>query len=100
MSASNKGTIEELRATIGAQQALLRMTLRGHAGEAGAVRQPAAAAPQRQQGAAGQPEQPDRRLGHRSYLKQLATIGVLREHKVGREKLFLHPAFTDLPQRD
>lgn len=35
-----------------------------------------------------------------SYLKQLADIGVLREHKVGREKIFLNPAFIDLLKRD
>lgn len=39
-------------------------------------------------------------LGHRQtasvYLKTLADIGVLREIKVGREKLFLHPKFVDL----
>ena len=34
------------------------------------------------------------------YLKQLAAIGILREHKVGREKLFLNPAFMDLLKRD
>lgn len=34
------------------------------------------------------------------YLKQLADIGVLREHKVGREKIFLNPAFIDLLKRD
>lgn len=30
------------------------------------------------------------------YLKSLADIGVLREQKVGREKLFINPAFLDL----
>lgn len=30
------------------------------------------------------------------YLKQLVDLGVLREVKVGREKLFLHPNFVDL----
>lgn len=25
------------------------------------------------------------------YLKQLAAIGILREHKIGREKIFLNP---------
>ena len=39
-------------------------------------------------------------LSHRQtasvYLKTLADIGVLREIKVGREKLFLHPKFVDL----
>lgn len=30
------------------------------------------------------------------YLKQLVDIGVLQEHKVGREKLFLHPKFLRL----
>jgi Fic family protein len=34
------------------------------------------------------------------YLKQLADIGVLREHKIGREKIFLNPAFLDLLKRD
>ena len=34
------------------------------------------------------------------YLKQLAAIGILREHKVGREKLFLNPSFMDLLKRD
>jgi Fic family protein len=35
-----------------------------------------------------------------AYLKQLAAIGILREHKVGREKIFLNPAFIDLLKRD
>ena len=34
------------------------------------------------------------------YLKQLAAIGILREHKMGREKIFLNPAFIDLLKRD
>ena len=34
------------------------------------------------------------------YLKQLCDIGVLEEHKVGREKLFLHPKFLDLLTQD
>jgi len=34
------------------------------------------------------------------YLKELAAIGILREHKVGREKIFLNPAFIDLLKRD
>lgn len=34
------------------------------------------------------------------YLKQLAAIGILREHKIGREKIFLNPAFIDLLKRD
>lgn len=34
------------------------------------------------------------------YLKQLADIGVLREYKVGREKLFLHPKFLRLLTQD
>jgi Fic family protein len=34
------------------------------------------------------------------YLKALAAIGILREHKVGREKLFLNPAFIDLLKQD
>ncbi|MCX7902448.1 MAG: Fic family protein [Burkholderiaceae bacterium] len=34
------------------------------------------------------------------YLKQLAAIGILRERKIGREKIFLNPAFIDLLKRD
>ena len=34
------------------------------------------------------------------YLKSLETIGVLKEVKVGREKLFLHPAFVKLLTSD
>jgi len=34
------------------------------------------------------------------YLKQLCDIGVLEEHKVGREKLFLHPRFLALLTHD
>jgi Fic family protein len=34
------------------------------------------------------------------YLKQLCDIGVLEEHKVGREKLFLHIRFLDLLTQD
>ncbi|RZJ04309.1 MAG: Fic family protein [Rubrivivax sp.] len=34
------------------------------------------------------------------YLKQLAEIDVLREHKLGREKIFLNPAFIDLLKQD
>lgn len=34
------------------------------------------------------------------YLKQLAAIGILREQKIGREKIFLNPAFIDLLKRD
>ena len=34
------------------------------------------------------------------YLKQLCDIGVLEEHKVGREKLFLHPRFLALLTQD
>lgn len=34
------------------------------------------------------------------YLKQLCDIGVLEEHKAGREKLFLHPRFLALLTRD
>ena len=34
------------------------------------------------------------------HLKQLADIGILREHKIGREKNFLNPAFIDLLKRD
>jgi Fic family protein len=35
-----------------------------------------------------------------TYLKTLVDIGVLREHKMGREKVFLNPAFIDLLKRD
>ena len=34
------------------------------------------------------------------YLKQLTSIGILKEHKIGREKIFLNPAFIDLLKRD
>jgi Fic family protein len=34
------------------------------------------------------------------YLKELVAIGILQEHKVGREKVFLNPAFIDLLKRD
>lgn len=34
------------------------------------------------------------------YLKQLCDVGVLEEHKVGREKLFLHPKLLTLLTRD
>lgn len=34
------------------------------------------------------------------YLKALTAIGILREHKMGREKVFLNPAFIDLLKRD
>jgi len=34
------------------------------------------------------------------YLKQLAEIGILREHKIGREKIFLNPTFIDLLKQD
>ncbi len=34
------------------------------------------------------------------YLKQLCDIGVLDEHKVGREKLFVHPKFLKLLNKD
>lgn len=34
------------------------------------------------------------------YLKELTEIGILREHKVGREKIFLNPAFIELLKRD
>ena len=37
-----------------------------------------------------------RRQTASSYLKALADIGVLREFKIGREKLFLHPKFLNL----
>ena len=35
-----------------------------------------------------------------SYLKQLCDIGVLREIKVGREKIFLHPKLMELLKSD
>ena len=35
-----------------------------------------------------------------TYLKELARIGILVEHKVGREKIFLNPAFIDLLKQD
>lgn len=34
------------------------------------------------------------------YLKQLAEIGVLAEHPIGREKLFIHPKLVHLLTRD
>jgi Fic family protein len=34
------------------------------------------------------------------YLKELASIGVLVEYAVGREKLFTHPRLLDLLMRD
>ena len=34
------------------------------------------------------------------YLKQLTDIGVLEEHKVGREKIFLNPTFMNLLKQD
>lgn len=34
-----------------------------------------------------------------TYLKALAAIGILREHQMGREKVFLNPAFVDLLRR-
>ncbi len=34
------------------------------------------------------------------YLKSLGAIGVLNQVKVGREKLFLHPAFVKLLTSD
>jgi len=34
------------------------------------------------------------------YLKELAAIGILREHRMGREKIFVNPAFIDLLKRD
>ena len=34
------------------------------------------------------------------YLKGLTAIGILREHKMGRERIFLNPAFLDLLKRD
>jgi Fic family protein len=43
-------------------------------------------------------------LGHREtasiYLKALCEIGILREAKVGREKLFIHPKFMSLLTSD
>lgn len=35
-----------------------------------------------------------------TYLKKLTVLGILREHKMGREKIFLNPAFIDLLKRD
>jgi Fic family protein len=35
-----------------------------------------------------------------AYLKHLTDIGILREHKIGREKVFLNPAFIELLKRD
>ena len=35
-----------------------------------------------------------------TYLKQLTAIGILREHKLGREKIFLNPAFIELLKSD
>ncbi len=34
------------------------------------------------------------------YLKELATVGILKEVQVGREKLFVHPRFLDLLKSD
>jgi hypothetical protein len=34
------------------------------------------------------------------YLKRLESLKVLREIKVGREKLFIHPAFVKLLKSD
>ena len=34
------------------------------------------------------------------YLNELTAIGILREHRIGREKIFLNPAFIDLLKRD
>lgn len=34
-----------------------------------------------------------------TYLKELAAIGILREHKIGREKVFVNPAFIELLKR-
>ena len=41
-----------------------------------------------------------RRQTASAYLKELTAIGILREHKMGREKLFLNPTFIDLLKRD
>ena len=35
-----------------------------------------------------------------SYLKELASLGVLQERKVGREKLFIHPKLMTLLTTD
>jgi Fic family protein len=35
-----------------------------------------------------------------AYLKHLTDIGILREHKVGREKVFVNPAFIELLKQD
>ena len=46
----------------------------------------------------------DKRIAQRqaasSYLKDLVSIGVLREQQVGREKLFIHPRLMQLLTRD
>jgi Fic family protein len=34
------------------------------------------------------------------YLKELCAIGLLAENKVGREKVFLNPAFVELLKQD
>ena len=36
----------------------------------------------------------------RIYLKELTATGMLREHKVGRQKIFLKPACIDLLESD
>jgi hypothetical protein len=40
-----------------------------------------------------------RRIGNASRFA-LAAIGILREHRIGREKVLLNPAFIDLLKRD
>lgn len=35
-----------------------------------------------------------------TYLKALVAVGILQEHKVGREKVFVNPAFIDLLKQD
>ncbi len=34
------------------------------------------------------------------YLKELVDIGILEEHKIGREKIFLNPTFIGLLKQD
>jgi Fic family protein len=46
----------------------------------------------------------DAGLGHRQtasvHLKQLVALGVLTEHRVGKEKIFLNPGFISLLKQD
>lgn len=41
-----------------------------------------------------------RRQAASKYLKLLAEIGVLEEHRVGREKIFVHPRLKELLTTD